>query len=599
MSLNRPSRRTVAVPISAVVFGLMATQLVHAFPPNADVPLDNPLFSVDAGSPVVGGPITESDLLDKPGPFVAIPAVGLGVIAMPSDLDGVTTSIDVLGPMDEFVILFTVSRSSTGSAAPDAVLTGLGKPFNVTDQAMRSQATGDVYMTTQAFTVSGATGGPFSANNVLVLNQGDVGGVDMDLEPNTSPLTMVPPMVIDSVDAIDFPPAVTGLPFGGSVPRGGITDFSTVFFTLQEGSAALQELPSTVPSGANIYLDENPFQPGGEDIFLRAVQLGLNPLGANADDIDGMKLFFPDANGIPIQEGSGPRGVPGTIGVLFSLTPTSGSLGPGMSPADIFISTGGGTFTLFASAAELGLDPMDDITSLSLILTDDAMGLIEDSAIKLNVPGDTDGDLMISHTECSAFASCYSGDGVSYDFDGVATFDVSVGPGSAFSPGTITIEVGDTVHWTWADGPHNVVSGSPGVPDGAFSSGPPTAVVGSTFMVAFDEFFLNAYPKSTFDYYSDPDAGMTGTVNVSPDACATFDLDLDGDVDCIDWQQFRAIYNDLNGADCIPLTIPEFAAALVCNPIDPAHICMADVNADGAADGLDMHGYIQYLLTGP
>ncbi len=599
MSLNRRNRRTAAVQISAVVFGLVATPWAHAFPPNADVPLDNPLYSVDAGSPVVGGLITESDLLDKPGPFVAIPSGGLGIIAMPSDLDGVTTSIDVLGPMDEFVILFSVSRSSSGSAAPDAVLTGLGKPFNVTDQAARFQASGDVYMSTQAFTIAGATGGPFSANNVLVLNQGDVGGVDMDLEPNTSPLTMVPPMIIDSVDAIDFPPAVTGLPFGGSAPRGGFTDISTVFFTLQEGSAALQELPSSIPSGANIYIDDSPFQPGGEDIFLRANQLGLNPIGPDADDIDGMKLFFPDPNGLPIQDGSGPRGVPVTVGVLFSLTPGSGSLGAGMGPADIFISTGGGAFALFASAADLGLSPMDDITSLSVILTDDPMGLIEDSAINLNVPGDTDGDLMLSHTECAAFAACYSGAGVSFDFDGVATFDVSVGPAATFSPGIITIEVGDTVRWTWAGGPHNVVSGTPGVPDGAFSSGPPTAVVGTTFMVAFDELFLDANPKTSFDYFSSPDAGMTGTVNVAPDVCATFDLDLDGDVDCVDWQQFRAIYNDLNGTDCIPLTIPEFAAALVCNPIEPVHICMADINADGAADGLDLDGYIQYLLAGP
>jgi len=598
MRLNRLHRQAVVMQLAAVVIASGVASWVYAFPPNADVPLDNPLFSVDAGSPVIGGPITESDLLDKPGPSVAIPAGGLGILAMPSDLDGVTTSIDTLGPADEFVLLFTVSRGSVGAVAPDAVLDGLGKPFNVTDQAARSQAAGDVYMSTQSFTIAGATGGPFSANNVLVLNQGDVGGVDMDLEPDTSPLTMVPMMTIDSVDAIDLPASVSGLPFGGSAPR-GLADISTVFFTLQEGSAALQELPSSLPSGANIYLDVNPFQPGGEDIFLRANQLGLMPVGPDADDIDGFKLFNPDPNGLPIMDGSGPRGVPVSVGVLFSLTPGSGSLAPGMSPADVFISTGGGAFTLFASAAELGLGLTDDITSLSLIVSDDPMSLIADSAINLNIPGDTDGDLMLSDAECEAFVGCYSSDGVSFDVDGVTTINVDVGPGMAFNPANISVEVGDSVRWTWNAGPHNVVSGTPGVPDGAFFSGAPTAVVGSTFLVAFDEPFLNANLKTSFDYYSEPDAGMTGSVTVLADACATYDLDLDGDVDCNDWRQLRAIFNDLNGRDCIPLTIPEFAAALVCNPIHPAHLCISDVNADGAADGRDLDGYIQFLLAGP
>lgn len=601
MAWNRRQSYHAAMCALALCAGHWFASNAHAFPPNADVPLDNPLFSVDAGSPVTVGPITESDILDKPGPLIAVPAFGLGVIAMPSDLDGLTTSIDVLGPMDEFVILFTVSRATVGGTVSDPGLVALGKPFNVTDQSARGQVPGDVYMTTQSFTISGATGGPFTANNVLVLNQGDVGGVDMDISPETSPLTNIPGMTIDAVDAIDFPPAVVGIPFAGSAPR-GITDLMHVYFSLQEGSAALQELPGTPPSGANIYIDNNPFQPGSEDIFLRANQLGLNPQGPDADDVDGFKLFFPDPNGGPSPIGSGPRGVPGAVGVLFSLTPGSGSLvgagGVVFSPADIFISTGGGAFALFASASELGLSPMDDIVSLSLIVTTDAMALIEDSAINLVVPGDGNGDLMLSDAECAEFINCYSGDGISYDVDGVATLDVTVGPGATFTPMGVTAEVGDTVRWTWADGPHNVVSGVPGTPDGAFSSGAP-AVAGTIYTHTFDEAFLNMFPKTTFDYYSDPDAGMVARVDVVADDCATFDLDLDGDVDCIDWQQFRAIFNDLNGTDCIPLTIADFAAAMVCTPNHPAHLCIADVNADGSADGRDIEGYIQYLLSAP
>ena len=38
-------------------------------------------------------------------------------------------------------------------------------------------------------------------------------------------------------------------------------------------------------------------------------------------------------------------------------------------------------------------------------------------------------------------------------------FDVTVGPGFAFTPSTVNISVGDTVRWTWADSGHSVTSG--------------------------------------------------------------------------------------------------------------------------------------------
>ena len=40
----------------------------------------------------------------------------------------------------------------------------------------------------------------------------------------------------------------------------------------------------------------------------------------------------------------------------------------------------------------------------------------------------------------------------------------------AFSPSSVTINVGDTVQWQWNSGPHSVTSGTPDHPSGLFDS---------------------------------------------------------------------------------------------------------------------------------
>lgn len=54
-----------------------------------------------------------------------------------------------------------------------------------------------------------------------------------------------------------------------------------------------------------------------------------------------------------------------------------------------------------------------------------------------------------------------------------ATVMVAVGPGGSmsFSPGTVNINVGDTVKWTWSSSSHSVTAGSPGNQTGEFDSG--------------------------------------------------------------------------------------------------------------------------------
>ena len=68
------------------------------------------------------------------------------------------------------------------------------------------------------------------------------------------------------------------------------------------------------------------------------------------------------------------------------------------------------------------------------------------------------------------------------------THDVTVGPGTTFSPSQLTIAAGDTVRWTNAGGVHNAVADG-----GAFSSGAPAS---NAWVFSFT--FQNA---GTFPYH--------------------------------------------------------------------------------------------------
>lgn len=87
-----------------------------------------------------------------------------------------------------------------------------------------------------------------------------------------------------------------------------------------------------------------------------------------------------------------------------------------------------------------------------------------------------------------------------------------------FSPDSSTIQVGDTVHWDWVTGIHNVVSGVGGTPDGNFDSGDPSGDPATTFDVTFDQQFLNdnPMPDNAYPYYCivHVGVGMTGTITV-------------------------------------------------------------------------------------
>lgn len=99
----------------------------------------------------------------------------------------------------------------------------------------------------------------------------------------------------------------------------------------------------------------------------------------------------------------------------------------------------------------------------------------------------------------------------------VQTVTVAPGGSLSFSPADITVAVGDTVHWVWEGGMHNVASGVPGSPTPYFYSGTP-AGAGTTFDVVFDAAFVGANPApgGIYDYFCEPHGnfGMVGSVTV-------------------------------------------------------------------------------------
>jgi plastocyanin len=91
-----------------------------------------------------------------------------------------------------------------------------------------------------------------------------------------------------------------------------------------------------------------------------------------------------------------------------------------------------------------------------------------------------------------------------------ATIQVQVGAngGNAFAPKDVSIQVGDTVQWTWQGDNHSVTSGVPGNPDGLFDSG--VQNTGFTFSFTFNDPGLFPY----FCTVHGACCGMVGSVTV-------------------------------------------------------------------------------------
>lgn len=339
----------------AVVNGTSRDAIAGTPPPLANNPLPTPLFTIDQASLSIGGPIHADDVLQKPGPSVAIPNVGLG-LGMPGDeLDGISFNRRAAAA-GSFALLFGVDRETVGAVPPDPGLVGLGFPYNVQQQASLNQAAADMFMTTSLFTTTGPV--PFAPrvtiNNILVVNQGDAGGVDFDLQPAVPPSSFVPPGPSENSDGYTYPTSS----LRGPAP-------ADIYFSVSRNSPSLITLPGS--SGADVFFDSNPFAPGGEVLYANFNMLGLQPF----DDIDDMIILDDGDN---VFE-------PGLDQVLFSLTRDSPSLGAlGVSPADVLTSSGF-VVHVFAEAGGIGLLPTDNVDALELLQTDDIMSSIIDHAI--------------------------------------------------------------------------------------------------------------------------------------------------------------------------------------------------------------------------
>jgi len=123
--------------------------------------------------------------------------------------------------------------------------------------------------------------------------------------------------------------------------------------------------------------------------------------------------------------------------------------------------------------------------------------------------------------------------------------------GIVFTPADINVNVGDTVHWVWISGFHNVESGiidsnGDGVHDNNFRSGDPTITQGTIFNLVIDQAFLDANPmtNNVYPYYCfvHDFVDMAGTITV----ILIGDIDLDTDVDLID---HKFVISCLTGPD--------------------------------------------------
>ncbi len=206
----------------------------------------------------------------------------------------------------------------------------------------------------------------------------------------------------------------------------------------------------------------------------------------------------------------------------------------------------GTTFEVTFDPAYLDAHPMPGDVYPYYCIVHVGFGMTGTVTVAVPVAGDGDDDGDVDLVDYQQFFTCVSGPGAPFDANGAATHDVSVGPGFSFSPAELGIEIGDTVHWTWIDGFHNVESGVDSDHDGNFRSGDPTDVDGTTYDVTFDQAFLDANPMpgNAYPYFCviHVGFGMEGTITTQPNECAAFDLDGDGDVDLVDFGQFQAAF---------------------------------------------------------
>lgn len=348
-------------------------------------PLATPLYVFDAQSPQVGtGGLRASDVLAlvDNSPTVRISGADLGMGQPGDEIDSLSRN-RVLEAGASFVVLLSLDRASTGTAAPDPVLVAAGVPHNALEQASRGHGAGDQYLTTSLFTLSmpRSAGGSRVSNNMLVINNFNEGGTEFGAQPLVPAGANARVVAQDNVSATATDASTQG---NRGVPSTGL------YFSATATSPSLSNLSNCLAvSGATILFNPNPgTNPTGTYACYEDLGLDVN------DEIDAMVVM--DAAG-PGSFGVGDR-------VLFSLAAGSPSLVsiPGASPdgsaADVFVVSAGIPPQLFASAAQMGIGAQgDNIDALEVLLSTDGDTSAQLHGIRVNagVPTVNEWGLML------------------------------------------------------------------------------------------------------------------------------------------------------------------------------------------------------------
>jgi hypothetical protein len=332
-----------------------------------------PLYGVGGGGP---SGMSGSGVYTSGGTPVGGGA-GMGLTSPMDQLE----DFGVADDPDDILICISVDPISTGGGS------GLRIPiFNVTDQALKGQAAGDTFYTTEAFNrtffppevfllPSEATGGPSMGlfNNVLSRNQSGpyFGDLDYHLLPAIGPefQNPLPNNAQDNLDAREN--MVNGL-----IPP--------LYFTVTADSPSLPHLPPSPqgPSGATIYFDPDITIGGDETLFAIPGQLGLVP----ADDISALIMWNP----LHLQQwGNGCQ-------VAFTLNRGSPTLAQrNLSPADVLTSAFGrppsGQPVVMVQHQQMHLaanDHVDSMRAVRLINNSVRQTIMHDISCRADMNGD-------------------------------------------------------------------------------------------------------------------------------------------------------------------------------------------------------------------
>jgi hypothetical protein len=284
-----------------------------------------PRFSLDPASPSNSGGINPADVLGS-GPVVVIPGASLGL--QTNYPAGAYDNLNEVSFGQEPIrnpLYFSVDRVSVG--VPGSAV------FNEAQPGVASAA-GDVFVSLPPF----GTNALFIPETALGLVPGffgdDIDALELDTFPN--------PFIYFTIDALS---ATNG--------------FGT-------GTLAKDILLSTGGGSFSVYADGTLFN--------------LDPF----DDLDGLVLDDRFQPGVLN---------PGIDKALFSLTPfspstftfTGNSYVPGvkgsLSPADILFTDFTGSFSLWASAADIGLLPGDNVDALDTVVPEPATWFLLASAL--------------------------------------------------------------------------------------------------------------------------------------------------------------------------------------------------------------------------